>query len=87
MVWCQEEPQNQGAWYQILHHIKNVIRRKRANFQLDYSGREASASPATGYMALHLQQQKQLVMDALGLDEQENRIVADVKSAESVTTY
>ncbi|MFT5320797.1 MAG: 2-oxoglutarate dehydrogenase E1 component [Pseudohongiellaceae bacterium] len=85
VVWCQEEPQNQGAWYQILHHIKNVIRRKRANFQLEYAGREASASPATGYMALHLQQQKQLVLNALGLDEQENRIIADVKSADRET--
>jgi len=76
VVWCQEEPQNQGAWYQILHHIKNVIRRKRASFQLDYAGREASASPATGYMSLHLQQQKKLVRDALGLDDEDNRIVS-----------
>ena len=76
VVWCQEEPQNQGAWYQILHHIKNVIRRKRASFQLDYAGREASASPATGYMSLHLQQQQKLVRDALGLDDEDKRIVS-----------
>jgi len=69
VVWCQEEPQNMGAWYPSQHHIKRVIRRTRPDFQLDYAGREASASPAAGYMALHLAQQEKLVSDALGLDE------------------
>jgi len=69
VIWCQEEPQNMGAWYPSQHHIKRVIRRTRPDFQLDYAGREASASPAAGYMALHLAQQEKLVSDALGLDE------------------
>jgi 2-oxoglutarate dehydrogenase E1 component len=71
-VWCQEEPQNMGAWYQTQHHIKNVIKRKRKDMELIYAGRDASASPAAGYMALHQAQQQKLVRDALGLDDQQN---------------
>jgi len=72
VVWCQEEPQNMGAWYPSQHHIKNVIRRKHPGFQLTYAGRDASASPAAGYMALHLAQQEKLVRQALGIDEENN---------------
>ncbi|OIN08990.1 2-oxoglutarate dehydrogenase E1 component [Oceanisphaera psychrotolerans] len=63
-VWCQEEPQNQGAWYCSQHHFWAAIP-KGAN--LRYTGREASASPAVGYTSVHLQQQKALVEDALTL--------------------
>ena len=65
--WCQEEPMNQGAWYSSQHHMRRVVHRHNPNLYLDYAGREASASPAAGYMALHLQQQEQLIVDALGL--------------------
>ena len=65
-VWCQEEPQNQGAWYCSQHHIRNVL---PASAQLQYAGREASASPAVGYMSLHLKQQKALINDALAFVE------------------
>lgn len=61
-VWCQEEPQNQGAWYCSQHHFWSSIP-KGAN--LTYTGRDASASPAVGYISVHNQQQKALVDDAL----------------------
>ncbi len=66
-MWCQEEPMNQGAWYSSQHHMRKVVHRHNPNVYLDYAGREASASPAAGYMALHLKQQEQLIKDALGL--------------------
>lgn len=61
-VWCQEEPQNQGAWYCSQHHFWNSIPQ---GSKLTYAGRDASASPAVGYAAVHIQQQKALVEDAL----------------------
>lgn len=61
-VWCQEEPQNQGAWYCSQHHFWQSIPQGAT---LTYAGREASASPAVGYAAVHIQQQKALVEDAL----------------------
>jgi 2-oxoglutarate dehydrogenase E1 component len=62
IVWCQEEPQNQGAWYQIQHHLRACM---PPNQTLSYAGRAASASPAVGQFSLHLEQQKALVDDAL----------------------
>jgi 2-oxoglutarate dehydrogenase E1 component len=64
-VWCQEEPLNQGAWYSSQHHFKSVI---PAGAELRYAGRPASASPAVGYMSLHLKQQRALVTDALTVE-------------------
>ncbi len=68
IIWCQEEPKNQGAWYNTQHHM-------RACFQpgqiLTYAGRPPSASPAAGFMALHVEQQKKLVSDALGLSAEQ----------------
>ncbi len=64
-VWCQEEPLNQGAWYSSLHHFKSVI---PAGAELRYAGRPASASPAVGYMSLHLKQQRALVTEALTVE-------------------
>ncbi|RUO79156.1 2-oxoglutarate dehydrogenase E1 component [Pseudidiomarina taiwanensis] len=61
-VWCQEEPQNQGAWYNSQHNFWAAIP-KGAN--LTYAGRAASAAPAVGYLSEHNKQQKQLVDDAL----------------------
>jgi 2-oxoglutarate dehydrogenase E1 component len=63
IVWCQDEPQNQGAWFFIQHNIhENMTDGQR----LGYSGRAASASPAVGYSHLHLEQQKSLVEGAFG---------------------
>jgi 2-oxoglutarate dehydrogenase E1 component len=61
-VWCQEEPQNQGAWYCSQHHFWNSV---PEGSKLTYAGRQASASPAVGYAAVHTSQQKALVEDAL----------------------
>jgi len=66
VAWCQEEPQNQGAWYCSQHHFKTVLPN---NAKLHYTGREASASTAVGYISLHIKQQKALVNNALGLEE------------------
>ncbi|MCL2914317.1 2-oxoglutarate dehydrogenase E1 component [Shewanella corallii] len=63
-VWCQEEPQNQGAWYCSQHHFWTAIPKGAT---LTYAGREASAAPACGYPELHNMQQQQLVNDALNL--------------------
>jgi 2-oxoglutarate dehydrogenase E1 component len=61
IVWCQDEPQNQGAWFFVQHYIhENMASAQR----LGYSGRAASASPAVGYSHLHQEQQKALVEGA-----------------------
>ncbi|CAM5224224.1 2-oxoglutarate dehydrogenase E1 component [Alishewanella longhuensis] len=63
-VWCQEEPQNQGAWYCSQHHFWAAIPK---GAQLTYAGRDASSSPAVGYLSVHNKQQQALVNDALTL--------------------
>ena len=63
IVWCQDEPQNQGAWFFVQHYIhENMV----AGQKLGYAGRAASASPAVGYAHLHQEQQKALVDAAFG---------------------
>jgi 2-oxoglutarate dehydrogenase E1 component len=62
VVWCQEEPQNQGAWYQIRHHLQACISDRH---ELKYVGRPHSASPAVGYYTVHLEEQKALVNEAI----------------------
>jgi 2-oxoglutarate dehydrogenase E1 component len=64
-VWCQEEPMNQGAWYSSQHHMRRVIYQHQSEIYLRYVGRDASAAPAAGYMALHLEQQEQFINMAL----------------------
>jgi 2-oxoglutarate dehydrogenase E1 component len=65
-IWCQEEPMNQGAWYASQHHMRRVIQRHKVDVYLRYVGRDSSAAPAAGYMALHLEQMQKLINDALG---------------------
>ena len=62
IVWCQEEPRNQGAWYQIQHHLRVS---KPAAASLGYAGRPPSAAPACGNARLHVQMQELLVDRAL----------------------
>ncbi len=64
VAWCQEEPENQGAWYCSQHHIRSALKKDQT---LSYAGRGASASPATGYHGLHVEQQTALVAQALGV--------------------
>ena len=62
IVWCQEEPGNQGAWHRIQHYL---LRHMREDQKLRYALRPSSASPAGGYLALHNQRQKTVVDAAL----------------------
>jgi 2-oxoglutarate dehydrogenase E1 component len=63
VIWCQEEPKNQGAWYAIHHHLDICLQKGQT---LEYAGREASASPAAGAASLHAKEQAALVQQALG---------------------
>ncbi|VAW77684.1 2-oxoglutarate dehydrogenase E1 component [hydrothermal vent metagenome] len=62
IVWCQEEPQNQGAWFSIQHHLNATLSDPT---RLRYIGRPFSAAPAVGYAWLHLQAQHELISEAL----------------------
>lgn len=65
VIWCQEEPMNQGAWYSMQHRLRRVILAHNEGLYLAYAGREAYAAPAVGYASIHTEQQQQLVQDAL----------------------
>ena len=60
VVWCQDEPRNQGMFREFKSRLNEIF----APLQVQYAGRISSASPAVGYMALHLQQEAKLVKDA-----------------------
>ncbi|MCK9509921.1 MAG: 2-oxoglutarate dehydrogenase E1 component [Pigmentiphaga sp.] len=62
-VWVQDEPQNQGPWFYVQHHL---FENMSAGQKLGYAGRPPSASPAVGYMAKHAEQQKALIEQAFG---------------------
>jgi 2-oxoglutarate dehydrogenase E1 component len=62
IVWCQEEPQNQGSWYQIRHRLQEGLSPDRT---LLYAGRPGAAAPAVGIYQLHVEQQQSLVSAAL----------------------
>jgi 2-oxoglutarate dehydrogenase E1 component len=70
IVWCQEEPQNQGAWYQIRHRLEEPMIRDR--HQLLYAGRGHAAAPATGITKVHEAEQASLVEAALHATVREN---------------
>jgi 2-oxoglutarate dehydrogenase E1 component len=63
VVWCQDEPQNQGAWFFVQHYIHENMTDGQ---KLGYAGRAASASPAVGYSHLHQEQLKGLLDAAFG---------------------
>jgi 2-oxoglutarate dehydrogenase E1 component len=65
VVWCQEEPMNQGAWYSSQHHMRRVILKHDDSLYLAYAGREAFAAPAGGFAGAHAVRQQRLVEDAL----------------------
>jgi len=67
-LWVQEEPMNQGAWYSSQHHMRRVLFQHKPEVYLGFAGREASAAPAAGYMALHLEQLESFTSHALDLD-------------------
>ena len=67
IVWCQEEPMNQGAWYCSQHHMRRVAVAHKQGLFLEYAGRDASAAPACGYASLHAEQQEKLLQDAFNV--------------------
>ena len=73
IVWAQEEPENQGAWYRIQNYLHKHLRPEQ---QLSYAGRPLSASPAVGYAQLHNEQQKTLVEQALTWDAAASKAAA-----------
>ena len=60
IVWCQEEPQNQGAWYQIRHRLDALSRK-----EVLYAGRAPASAPATGLAKIHETEQARLIEAAL----------------------
>ena len=65
IVWCQEEPRNQGAWYNSQHFLRAAAVRLSEDLSLEYVGRPSSAAPASGYMSVHLEEQKKFIEEAL----------------------
>lgn len=68
IIWCQEEPMNQGAWYSSQHHMRNAMKSEHPQLNLSYVGRDSSASPAAGYMSVHLEEQSKFINEALSFD-------------------
>ncbi|MCJ8145163.1 2-oxoglutarate dehydrogenase E1 component [Ancylobacter sp. A5.8] len=67
IVWCQEEPKNQGAWAFVQPYLEWVLEQTgSASARPRYTGRPASAATATGLMSKHLAQLKAFLQDALG---------------------
>ena len=62
IVWCQEEPENQGAWYQIKHRLHAYL---RPQHQMLYATRKGSATTAVGYLKVHQMQQEAVVQAGL----------------------
>ncbi len=71
VVWCQEEPQNQGAWYQIRHRLQEPL---NDGHRLLYAGRPGAAAPASGIFALHEFKQETLVVEALAANKPHSRV-------------
>ena len=67
VVWCQEEPMNQGAWYSSQHHMRRVVNDHNPDLYLSYVGRDPSAAPAAGYPSVHLEEQKRFINEALSV--------------------
>ena len=61
-VWCQEEPENQGAWFMIQPYVLALLRKEQT---LRYAGRASAAAPACGYLSIHNKEQTALVDQAL----------------------
>ncbi len=67
VVWCQEEPRNNGSWFFVEPFIEEALKcADKAPMRARYAGRKAAASPATGIAKRHLAEQGALVADALG---------------------
>jgi 2-oxoglutarate dehydrogenase E1 component len=63
VVWCQDEPRNQGAWREFKSRLNDVFK----PIHIKFAGRISAASPAAGYIAMHIEQESKLVTDAFEL--------------------
>jgi 2-oxoglutarate dehydrogenase E1 component len=77
IIWCQEEPLNQGAWYQIKHRLQEPLQKQQT---LYYAGRPGAAAPASGVFKIHLQQQQALVEAALDIKSEASKVVKPQKT-------
>ena len=66
VIWCQEEPKNQGAWYRTAHRLERCLMKHQS---LSCVSREESPSPAVGNYRVHLVQQQKLITEALTLSK------------------
>ena len=82
IVWCQEEPLNQGAWYQIKHRLQEALGDDQ---QLYYAGRPGAAAPASGIFKVHLQQQQALVEAALDINVEASKVRKPEKTKRKTT--
>jgi 2-oxoglutarate dehydrogenase E1 component len=78
LVWCQEEPQNQSAWYRMRAYLRDDMHALGYPKKLFYAGRPVSASPAVGYASWHVKQQKELVAAAFGSKLTTGEIVTSI---------
>ena len=78
LVWCQEEPQNQGAWYRMRAYLRDDMAKVGYPKKLFYAGRPVSASPAVGYATWHAKQQRELVEAAFGSKLSSGEIVTSI---------
>ncbi|MGB5332061.1 MAG: 2-oxoglutarate dehydrogenase E1 component [Woeseiaceae bacterium] len=82
IIWCQEEPLNQGAWYQIKHRLQEPLKKHQ---QLYYAGRPGAAAPASGIFKVHLQQQQALVEAALDIKKEASKVAKPRKTKRKTT--
>jgi len=89
LVWCQEEPQNQGAWYQIRNRLQDIAGAARP---VCYAGRASASAPATGLPRMHESEQRELVQCALSAAPVEQplpnlpRLALPASNGQSATT-
>lgn len=77
IIWCQEEPLNQGAWYQIKHRLQEPLQDHQ---QLYYAGRPGAAAPASGIFKIHVLQQRALVEAALDIRAEASKVAKPEKT-------
>jgi 2-oxoglutarate dehydrogenase E1 component len=65
IIWCQEEPMNQGAWYSNQHRMREALEGVNSSAFLRYAGRSPSSAPAAGYMSTHVDEQNRFINAAL----------------------
>ncbi len=78
LIWCQEEPQNQGAWYQIRHRLQEFAGARR---EVLYAGRASAAAPATGHIKVHEAEQQGIVQAALHASAAADEAIPDAPPA------